>query len=160
MKWFLENWGNLLSAVGLLVTLVTLARAGKAVEAAEAAKRASEATKYAVNQQGAVHALGDMIRIIAELSTLVSVQSFPSASLRSQDLGRSLRYSIERWDSELGASTLDLAEAQSQVDSISKKLRSPAISQKDCPHLLGLLEKISHVVTTAQAIAEKEGNNG
>jgi hypothetical protein len=162
LVWLGDNWGSLLSLAGLILTIYALAAANRAASSAKAAEIAAQETKRAMTQQNITHSLGETKRLVAELATLISGESFPAAQIRSQDLGQSLRYLVKRWGGDsLGTeSVMNLVEAQTQTDSITEKLHLPPVnglSKTESRRILLLLQRISSTVTAEHAAAEKRG---
>ena len=155
--WLIKNWGNLLSLVGLALTVFFSSRAKSA---AEASKFAAERTENAISIRSSLHALGEARRLASELGTLLGSRSYPACQVRAQDLGESLRFVSKRWGEHLDEAAIELSEVNALVDSIGEKLQVISVrnlSAAESKRLILIAQRVSNAIVSAQATVEKKG---
>lgn len=96
----LQNWGNLASVVGVMVSAATLAVATKARQAAEAAKAVAR-------RQGLTEVLQDTVRKNEQVGLFLSQRRWDIVWLRAQEISGATSIVLTRWPHELSASSKD-----------------------------------------------------
>ena len=109
----LENWGNLASVVGVMVSVATLAVATKARQAAEAAKAVAR-------RQSLTEVLQDTIRKNEQVGLFLSQRRWDIVWLRAQEIAGATSIVLTRWPQELNATSKDnLVRTQRLSNSIA-----------------------------------------
>ncbi len=96
----LENWGNLASVLGVMVSVATLAVATKARQAAEAAKAVAR-------RQSLTEVLQDTIRKNEQVGLFLSQRRWDIVWLRAQEIAGATSIVLTRWPQELNATSKD-----------------------------------------------------
>jgi len=95
-----QNWGNLASVVGVMVSVATLAVATKARQAAEAAKALAR-------RQSLAEVLQDTVRKNEQVGLFLSQRRWDIVWLRAQEIAGATSIVLTRWPQELSDSSKD-----------------------------------------------------
>jgi hypothetical protein len=114
LEFVAEQWGNLASVLGLLVSAATLAVATKARQAAEAARAAAR-------RQSLTEALQETVRKSEQVGLFLSQQKWDIVWLRAQEVTAATSLVLTRWPEELSTGSRDnLLRCQRLSGSISR----------------------------------------
>jgi hypothetical protein len=149
MDWLKQNWGSLLSAIGLLITYFTF-RAAK--DAALEVKKARDDFR----RETILSLTTAAYQLSQEIETLLSLAAYPAALVRSRDLGKSLGFIIKRWEFHHTPTTLTiLVEIRTQVESLTRLQRTnrnPTNAEQ--LRLLDVMQQVSNKLGDEKAAAE------
>jgi hypothetical protein len=108
-----QNWGNLASVLGVMVSVATLVVATKARQAAEAAKAVAR-------RQSLTEVLQDTVRKNEQVGLFLSQRRWDIVWLRAQEIAGATSIVLTRWPQELSASSKDnLLRSQRLSNSIA-----------------------------------------
>lgn len=112
-EFFGQNWGNLASVLGVIVSVATLVVATKARQAAEAAKAVAR-------RQSLTEVLQDTVRKNEQVGLFLSQRRWDIVWLRAQEIAGATSIVLTRWPQELNASSKDnLLRSQRLSNSIA-----------------------------------------
>ena len=95
-----QNWGNLASVLGAMVSVATLVVATKARQAAEGAKAVAR-------RQSLTEVLQDTVRKNEQVGLFLSQRRWDIVWLRAQEIAGATSIVLSRWPHELSASSKD-----------------------------------------------------
>ena len=96
----LQNWGNLASVLGVMVSVATLAVATKARQAAEAAKAVAR-------RQSLTEVLQDAVRKNEQVGLFLPQRRWDIVWLRAQEITAATSVVLTRWPQELSIGSKD-----------------------------------------------------
>jgi hypothetical protein len=153
-SFFRDNWGSIVSAVGLVGTFAAIWQATRAARSAASAAQQAQMVRQELAKKTLAEELGNLRHLLEPVILLIETKAPEPASALLRPAQYSISLLISRWGSEMAPAQADsLVRSSTLLKSASKVLSNGNLDTDGYARCLSTTDTALHLVIEAQGQA-------